>query len=79
MDVPWPIMCLQNGPNGCRLHRIELNTMTTPQFLQWLDDKMDKFGQGKLIPPEAILTKELHETAREKLAQDITDQDTNGE
>lgn len=52
-------------------HRIELNTMTTPQFLQWLDDKMEEFGRGKLIPPEETLDKELHETAREKLAQDI--------
>ena len=54
-------------------HRIELNTMTTPQFLQWLDDKMEKFGQGKLIPPESVLEDELHEKVREKLEQDITD------
>ena len=54
-------------------HRIELNTMTTPQFLQWLNDKMEKFGQGKLIPPESVLEDELHEKVREKLEQDITD------
>lgn len=53
--------------------RIELNAMSTPRFLQWLDDKMEKFGQGRMIPPEEILAKELHETAREKLAQDIKD------
>jgi hypothetical protein len=52
-------------------NRIELNAMSTPHFLQWLDDKMEKFGQGKMIPPEAILTKELHETVRENLAREI--------
>ena len=54
--------------------RIELNTMTTPQFLQWLDDKMEMFGQGKLIPPESVLAEELNEQVRKKLEQDITDQ-----
>jgi len=53
-------------------NRIELNAMTTPQFLDWLDKKMEIFGQGRLIPPEAILAKELHEKARQELAQEIT-------
>lgn len=51
--------------------RIELNAMSTPQFLHWLDKKMEQFGQGKMIPPEAILTKELHEKVRENLARVI--------
>ena len=54
-------------------NRIELNAMSTPQFLQWLDDKMEKYGLGKMIPPEAVLADELYEKAREKLAQEITD------
>jgi CO dehydrogenase/acetyl-CoA synthase beta subunit len=53
--------------------RIELNAMTTPQFLKWLDDKMEKFGRGKLIPPELILAKELHRKVREKLEENIKD------
>lgn len=47
--------------------------MSTPQFLQWLDDKMEKFGQGKLIPPESILAEELNDKVRDMLAQDIKD------
>jgi hypothetical protein len=47
--------------------------MSTPIFLQWLDDKMEKYGLGKMIPPDSILAQELHEKAREKLTQDITD------
>lgn len=54
-------------------HRIELNAMSTPQFLQWLNDKMEKFGNGKLIPPEDILAAELRDKTREKLEQDIKD------
>ena len=47
--------------------------MTTPQFLQWLDDKMEIFGRGKLIPPKSVLVDELNEQVRKKLTQDITD------
>ena len=53
--------------------RIELNAMNTPQFLQWLDDKMEIFGRGKLIPPKVVLVDELNEQVRKKLTQDITD------
>jgi hypothetical protein len=31
-------------------HRVELNAMTTPQFIAWLDSKMAQY-EGKLIPP----------------------------
>lgn len=41
-------------------NRIELNAMSTPQFLEWLDKKMASYGNGKLIPPEQVLTDELH-------------------
>jgi hypothetical protein len=34
-----------------RDNRIELNAMTTPQFLSWLDAKMEQFEPKKLIPP----------------------------
>jgi hypothetical protein len=40
-------------------HRVELNAMTTPEFIQWLDEKMDAAGVGKLIPPDDALSAEL--------------------
>jgi hypothetical protein len=40
-------------------HRIELNAMTTPQFIAWLDAKMAERGDGKLIPPDDVITAEL--------------------
>jgi hypothetical protein len=64
-------------PNECKewlqKNRIELNTMSTPRFLEWLDDKMEKSGNGKLIPPEDVIAEELREKALEKLAKDIKD------
>jgi len=52
-------------------NRVELNAMTTPQFLKWLDEKV---GDEKLIPPESVMVDELNKQAEEKLKQDITDQ-----
>jgi hypothetical protein len=42
-------------------HRIELNAMTTPEFIAWLDDKMAEHGDGKLIPPKDVIAAELEE------------------
>src|SRR5262249_28069064 len=39
-------------------HRIELNAMTTPQFIAWLDGKLASYN--KLIPPADILETELN-------------------
>ena len=44
------------GPSGCRQSRYELNAMTTPQFLAWLDGKMAEHGGGKVIPPASVIT-----------------------
>jgi hypothetical protein len=40
-------------------HRVELNAMTTPQLIEWLDAKMEAHGDGKLIPPQEVLLDEL--------------------
>ena len=40
-------------------HRVELNAMTTPQFIEWLDAKMAEHGDGKLIPPSAVIAQEF--------------------
>jgi len=46
-------------------HRVELNAMTTPQFIEWLDGKMANYD--KLIPPPDILAAELRERVEEKV------------
>jgi hypothetical protein len=57
-----------------RYHRVELNAMTTPQFIAWLDDKMAAFGNGKLVPPARVLTNDLSETLEERLHHQITEE-----
>ena len=36
-------------------NRVELNAMTTPQFLEWLELKMEQHGIGKVIPDLSTL------------------------
>jgi hypothetical protein len=53
--------------------RVELNAMTTPQFIEWLDDKMADYE--KLVPPapvlEAELLSEIEARARERITARI--------
>ena len=44
-----------------QIHRVELNAMTTPQFIAWLDAKMAAHGDGKLIPPPQVIAQELEQ------------------
>jgi DNA topoisomerase 6 subunit A-like protein len=51
--------------------RIELNAMTTPQFIEWLDGKMA--GYQKLVPPPEVLESQLHERIEKKVREAITE------
>jgi hypothetical protein len=51
--------------------RIELNAMTTPQFIAWLDRKMAEHGQGKVVPPTDVMTEFLTESLRKHLETSI--------
>ncbi|MGK0466474.1 hypothetical protein [Clostridium sp.] len=56
-------------------NRVELNAMTTPQFLEWLVGKLSTYGIGKVIPGEDSILEELkihiNEAAKEKIQEDI--------
>jgi Topoisomerase 6 subunit A/Spo11, Toprim domain len=52
-------------------HRIELNAMTTPQFIEWLDGKMVAYH--KLVPPPEVLESELQERIENKVREAITE------
>jgi hypothetical protein len=54
-----------------RTHRIELNAMTTPQFIEWLDAKMAAYH--KLVPPPDVLEAELQERIENKVREAITE------
>ncbi len=52
-------------------HRVELNSMTTPQFIQWMEDKMEEHGVGKVVPSQIVLEIELEKNAQEIIRQNL--------
>jgi hypothetical protein len=52
-------------------HRVELNAMTTPQFLEWLDRKFEPY-RGKVVPPTDVLLARLEHEIREDLRRRYT-------
>jgi hypothetical protein len=49
-------------------YRIELNAMTTPQLIEWLDGKMTRYAdQFKVVPPEPVVMKELEDEVKQRL------------
>jgi hypothetical protein len=59
--------------NWLQTHRVELNAMTTPQLIEWLDEKMAAFGSGKLIPPPDVLEQDLADRIESKVRAAITE------
>jgi hypothetical protein len=51
--------------------RVELNAMTTPQFIRWLDSKMG--GYSKLIPPADVLKDELNHCIEARVRAAVTE------
>jgi hypothetical protein len=54
-------------------HRVELNAMSTPEFIEWLDVKMADHGHGKVTPPPPVLEEHYVGTLREDARQRITE------
>jgi hypothetical protein len=53
-------------------YRVELNVMTTPEFIEWLDGKLADYN-GKLVPPADVLEKELAERIERKVRATVTE------
>lgn len=62
-----------NWEDWLQTNRVELNAMTTPQLITWLDQKMTEFGCGKLIPPPEVLEQELADRIKSKVRKAITE------
>jgi hypothetical protein len=58
--------------NWLQTNRVELNAMTTPQLIEWLDARMANFG-GKLVPPPHVLEQELADRLENKVRTAITE------
>jgi len=54
-------------------YRVELNAMSTPQFIAWLEGKIRSYDQGKVIPPEKVMTEYLDGKLLAELKERIAD------
>jgi hypothetical protein len=54
-------------------NRSELNSMTTPQFLEWLDHKIALYDVGKVMPPIKVMAERLESEMEQRLRREITD------
>jgi hypothetical protein len=54
--------------------RIELNAMTSPQLLEWLDSVMAPHSTGKVIPPSETLQSTWDDALREAVARQVREQ-----
>jgi hypothetical protein len=54
-------------------NRIELNAMSSPRFVAWLDSKMRAY-EGKLIPPDPVLENRFEYEVRSSLEERITEE-----
>jgi hypothetical protein len=53
-------------------NRVELNAMTSPQLLDWLDEKIAPYEDGKLIPPQPYLDNEIDASVSKLVEQELT-------
>lgn len=61
--------------NWLQINRVELNAMTSPQFVEWLEGKFREHGAcGKIVPNEEVLEKQLHENIQLLVEDKIRDE-----
>ena len=54
----------------CRRHlRVELNAMTSPQFIAWLEAELTVHGAGKVVPPPDTLAAHAREALTRRLLE----------
>jgi hypothetical protein len=54
-------------------NRVELNEMSTPDFIAWLDAKMQMHGADKIVPPTAVIEDRVNAEIEQQLRRQITD------
>ncbi len=55
-------------------NRVELNAMTSPRFLKWLDEKMEEHDTfGKVVPAAGVLESRFTDTAQKIVREQIVE------
>lgn len=55
-------------------NRIELNAMTSPQFVSWLEGKFDDIEAKKIVPPVRVMEQKLRAAAEAQVRAAIRDE-----
>lgn len=55
-------IAIDNAPSG-----VELNSIITPEFIDWLEGKMDEHGVGKVISTEDVIAKTFEESVERSI------------
>lgn len=64
----------ENWADWLQTHRYELNAMTMPQFLAWIEGKIVEHGGAKkVIPPADVVASEIATKIEKWLRQEISD------
>lgn len=63
----------EDWPEWLQGRRVELNAMTTPQFIAWLDEKMEEHGGEKVVPPVEVVFEDVRERLANELRTSITE------
>jgi hypothetical protein len=53
-------------------NRVELNEMSTPDFIEWLDAKMKMHGADKIVPPATVIEDRIAAEMEHRLRLQIT-------
>ncbi|MDB5575869.1 MAG: hypothetical protein JWR80_1045 [Bradyrhizobium sp.] len=53
--------------------RFELNAMTMPQFMEWLDGKMIEHGVTKVVPPVDVIREAVRDEVESEVRLNLTD------
>ena len=53
-----------------RNRRVELNAMTSPQMIEFIESKLDGHGVKKIIPPRAVLEEHARHLLEERFAKE---------
>jgi hypothetical protein len=53
-------------------HRAELNAMSTPDFVAWLDRKMAEHDRGKVVPPAEVMEAQFRQDLEGEVRRRIT-------
>ena len=55
-------------------NRVELNAMSTPLFLEWLENKICQYDKGKILPPSSVIEERLDISIKTKLGRIVSNE-----